>query len=762
MRIVRTEELARHARAGHDLIPLHVWDAVDDGRGTAIRHAEPEELLEPGDGVRLRGKSPLHNDWPRREYSKIELRVAADDGHNFGVRLSDADLVIDYDPRNDPDGVGFAALVDFLGAEFLATCPVVLTGGGGRHYYLRRPPEECKLRSHLEDLFGRGVEFKTRGAQVVAAGSRHPNGGFYAWDDFSPEEPPEVPVDLLALLVKPAAKSSTSPGTLSPEELARLLDALDPSDFQEHDAWLRVGMASHHATNGLGVEEFVTWSAGDPDYADHGALIRERWDSWAAGPGDVAVTVNTLLHLARERGADVDWYTLRLFPAIPEGLPPEPEPGAALPEPTGPAAPLERLSRRFAVVPEGSSTFVYRVADGVPQRMRVGAFHDLLANEFFENEDGNRMPISKAWMASRRRRTFRGVEFAPEGGREGFLNTWTGWGVEPDGDASWSYLYELIHDVICSGESEWSSYVLDWCATMIQHPGAPIDVAMCLRGPKGTGKSTLGRVLKEIAGHHGFALSHGLARQFNAHLREIVFLLADEAFFAGDKRAESQLKNMITEPEIMYEPKGVDAAMARNCLHILMCSNEAWLAPATLDERRFAVFEVTERRDRDWWNALYEQKLSGEMARGFLAHLLEREVKRHPRECIPSTGALASQKLASLPPIDMAWFDILRGGRLPAELQEDGSEPVAWCDGPVTISVDTLQALIARHDRGPGAERRRTTELGVRLKVLIPRLRKRRTRQGGDRVYLYDLPSLDDCRAHFEKLLDHEIDWDES
>jgi len=49
-----------------------------------------------------------------------------------------------------------------------------------------------------------------------------------------------------------------------------------------------------------------------------------------------------------------------------------------------------------------------------------------------------------------------------------------------------------------------------------------------------------------------------LTRGFNAHLRECVFAVADEAVFAGDKRTSGKLKSQITSTTMNLERKGYD------------------------------------------------------------------------------------------------------------------------------------------------------------------------------------------------------------
>lgn len=168
----------------------------------------------------------------------------------------------------------------------LSQAPHTVTGSGGHHYWFTKPTD-VQLLDSLEDY--PGVEFKSHGRQVVAAGSVHPCGRRYEWDDLSPDldDAPELPATLLRLTRRPvrAHGDAAGLGELTPEMLAASLEHLDPCDFQDHDSqWLPLMMACHHATNGDGRQEFIDWSTQDPRYSDDAWTIGRRWDSLHASP----------------------------------------------------------------------------------------------------------------------------------------------------------------------------------------------------------------------------------------------------------------------------------------------------------------------------------------------------------------------------------------------------------------------------------------------------------------------------------------------
>jgi hypothetical protein len=196
--------LDAHAEAGHNLIPID-------------------------------GKVPVERGWTEAEpmnLAKAKARMRA--GKNVGVRLRPADLVIDVDPRHFEDGDDPVARLwkDFV----LSECPFVRTGGGGFHFYMRKPGD-VEIVDRLAAY--PGIEFKSKGRQVVAAGSIHPNTGLvYALDDdvlaLMLSEAPEATTALLDAIRKPTVEaSSDEAGAIDPETLAEWLESIDPTDFKD-------------------------------------------------------------------------------------------------------------------------------------------------------------------------------------------------------------------------------------------------------------------------------------------------------------------------------------------------------------------------------------------------------------------------------------------------------------------------------------------------------------------------------------------------
>jgi len=120
----------------------------------------------------LRGKVPTQKAWQDTLF-EIDIDTSAFP-ENFGVVLQDNDLVVDVDPRNFDvnDKPHVRLLKDFqLDKD---NCVIVRTGAGGLHIYFKKP-EDVPVNETVAEY--PGLEFKSKGRQVVGAGSIHPNTG---------------------------------------------------------------------------------------------------------------------------------------------------------------------------------------------------------------------------------------------------------------------------------------------------------------------------------------------------------------------------------------------------------------------------------------------------------------------------------------------------------------------------------------------------------------------------------------------------------
>ena len=110
-----------------------------------------------------------------------------------------------------------------------------------------------------------------------------------------------------------------------------------------------------------------------------------------------------------------------------------------------------------------------------------------------------------------------------------------------------------------------------------------------------------------------------LTGRFNAHYERMLFGLAEEVFWAGDKEAEGAIKALATAEELDYERKGIDTEAARNYTRLMICSNVDWVVPAGSGGRRWFVLRVGNEHEQDH---AYFAAIDAEMESGGLAAML--------------------------------------------------------------------------------------------------------------------------------------------
>jgi len=305
--------------------------------------------------------------------------------------------------------------------------------------------------------------------------------------------------------------------------------------------------------------------------------------------------------------------------------------------------------------------------DGVPQFKKVGHW-------WLENSDRNQ----------RHTIVFAPLEDVPES-----YNLWRGYGVESRPGECQKFLDHMRVN-LCGGNEKYYEYLLHWLARMFQRPGEAGEVAIVLRGGRGTGKSFFAVEIGKLMGRHFMQVSNSshLTGNFNSHLRDLVLLFADEAFYANDKKHASILKTLITEATLTIERKGVDVETAPNYIHLIMASNDMHVVPAGGDERRYFVLDVgtKHQQDTDYFGAI-AQELSSGGREALLHYLLNVELDGFVVQRAPETAALREQKLLSLDPDQEWWYQKLYAGSMLRD--KDG-----W---PSTVVFDDLVDDFVQH-----------------------------------------------------------------
>jgi hypothetical protein len=674
-----------------------------------------------------------------------EARIGFLTGERNGV------TVLDLDTKNGKDGVAALAALGF--PDLAALSPIrVRTPSGGWHLFFKHDP---RLKNSVSRI-GPGIDVKTSGGFVVAPGSLK-DGRRYETNG-APVGSVDAPLFPEALIPDPEPERE-------PSQIVSNATAEQREWAAEHLQSLAGKLAAmkEGGRNGA-LNDAAMWAGGA---GAHGFLTRED----AQGVLSAAATAAGLK--AREFRATFKsaWEAglRRPLSEFPRAFDPE----AAfddLPESEAADPVTARLNRRHAfVMVRGRALIATERKDGVD----FGSVYDLHA--YHENDrvpcgkdkDGKikTEPASRRWMRNHERRQFPdGVTFAPGGCSAGTLNLWRGWAVEPDAAASCELFLQHIRTVICRGNAEHSAYLLGWLAHMVQRPDEKPGVGLVLRGAKGAGKDTVADYVARMIGRRHaptVAESEHIVGRFNARLENALLLHVQEGSWAGDRKAEGVLKYLVTSDRIEIERKGIDSINLPSVLRLFISANANWVVPASPDERRWAVFEVSESRrgDHAYFEAL-RKEMDGRGPAALLHYLRTYDLTGFSVRKAPETDGLRNQKLASLRSVQLWWFEMLSRGVLPATW-DDGAD---WATAGQTVSRDALRAHYIewmqdrRFDGSPVDER----HFGRSLKEMLPAIDERRpwAKGGAPRIRQYVLPSLPESRAAFDSWIGSPVEWD--
>lgn len=441
---------------------------------------------------------------------------------------------------------------------------------------------------------------------------------------------------------------------------------------------------------------------------------------------------------------------------------------------------VEELNQRYAFVIVGGRAVILDEnwktlgRDRTPMHERIrfltpDTFEKLFANQIYF-VGGKPVTAARLWMQHPDRRQYQGLTFDPSlppAGADsgGYYNLWQGFSVQPDPTASCDIFLDHLKTNIANGNEEHFRFILGTFADMFQNPTDRKGIALVFRGKQGTGKTVVGKHIGRLI-EGNYALIDDpryITGNFNAHMANILFLQADEGFWAGDKTAEGRLKGLVTSERQMIEMKGKDSIQLPNYVHLLVTSNSGWIVPAGLEERRFAVFDVGEHCMQ---NHEYFAEMAAELENGGYAALLHLlltfDTSAIDLRKIPNTAALFDQKIASLLPAESWWYSCLqRGWIVEGSLgsRNDAEEEInTW---PTWIEIGRVHSSYILHCEQTGVRHKKSSgQLGSDLRKFANGLERGRGTVGKNRPYIYRFPSLADCRAEFEKRIGTKIDWE--
>jgi hypothetical protein len=207
----------------------------------------------------------------------------------------------------------------------------------------------------------------------------------------------------------------------------------------------------------------------------------------------------------------------------------------------------------------------------------------------------------------------------------------------------------------------------------------------------------------------------------------------------------------------------------------MMASNSDWVVPASHDERRYFVLDVSDKRigDRQYFNELAEQMQDGGLA-AMIHELLQRDISKFEVRDIPHTEALAEQKALSLDSLDKWWLAVLERGFV-WESRYGITDFLQW--RPFASTLLLHKSYLQWCHRNRVTRPKDATQLGKRMTEMYQSARPWRHEIIGEveaysgnvedelqvinqyRPHGYDVGDLSEARARFSEIRGVAVDW---
>ncbi len=758
-----------------------------------------------------RQKRPIGDKWSTADvHTPKSLKATYQKGNNLGVRLGEPSerdglflYAIDVDIKVAEEAEEVYAFLDKLYPEW-ETLAEVKSGSAHKSFHLYFYSDK-PLRSKMLKVSGRKVvidgkkhnthevEFFGTGKQTAIPPSIHPDSGkAYKWRpgreiDFQALDAgggPFISSEIIEAWKRREDGEEGEVSSTTDSEASSSLAAIAkerklgisikkarnylyglPDEWQdEHELWVKSGMALHHEFSGTDDEDaalrmWTTWSKQSSKYkkGDCG----RRWASFGANPELAPTRFATILKYCERSAAEDDDDNTE--------------------DADEKTVAAREMNEKHAFVLNNSKAFILyedRVEPGSIQFVRPADFKEEQANNKTmvwgpPNAKGKSKLVEKSkgaiWLTHKERRTYYGITCDPIYKGATLFNMWKGFGRTPDENAGTCELFkEHVYNNVCGQDDELYFWLMGFFAHMIQKPEQKPGVAVVMKGLKGTGKSIIGEVIGALLRkpqNVSVSQASHLVGKFNAHLAQALLVRVEEAFWSGDRASGGTLKDMITSDTVKIEYKGQDVVELPSLHRYIMTSNEEWVVPASWDERRFAVFNVGtgRKQDRPYFRRMMRELRNGGYER-LMWELTQFDLSTVDVGKAPITVGLADQKLASLQNVEKWWYNVLVEGEAPFldGMSDFDEEDTSWEEsgvevpcGDVRVAYETF-IRTRRFEGDPLAN----AAFGKRLSAMCPMQRVRATTKGGSRPWSYRMPSLTDCRKSFADFVGQDIQWD--
>jgi energy-coupling factor transporter ATP-binding protein EcfA2 len=238
-----------------------------------------------------------------------------------------------------------------------------------------------------------------------------------------------------------------------------------------------------------------------------------------------------------------------------------------------------------------------------------------------------------------------------------------------------------ILDVV--GNEKVLDFLLDYFASIIQHPEKKTGVVILLQGPQGCGKGTIFDTFREIIGHDAsFQTAKPKAQlfgRFSNGLKNRVFVQVDEAKDLTEM--DELIKDLATNDRREFEDKGVTPYTLRVYANLVVTSNVDHPVKISDTERRWVAIKCTDKHSvkdsETYYYSLHAFLKKPETVRALFQYFVSRDIShiRNFQAIRPITDYYKECKGVFSSPLDKFLSALCKGFPIGAAAAKDFNKP---------------------------------------------------------------------------------------
>lgn len=569
--------------------------------------------------------------------------------HNFGVVLDANHIVFDIDPRNFPEGRNsWKEFQTDLCVNLEKLCGFyVKTGGGGMHYYFKKPAKNL-IRNALKEY--PGLEFKSKGRQVVGPCSIHPETLQPYVLVGNPLDLRECPSEVLEAIGR--------------EDIALEKGTNGYDDSETNITLTRQALMAHPAAIMGQRGNDTTFQAAcvcrdDGVSKDVALELLEEYNERCEPPWTMDELV-TILNNAYRYGQNAigSRNVKNDFDVVEDE---KPEEKAKHPEPPAKPEFIDDIEENWVYAIGTKTFFDLKDMTGYDKEqfddIHSGATDKKKPSAFAIRHPGMPKVYTPTY--------FPGQEKIIEEHGKLRINLWRRPKVKAaQGDVS--VFLDLVEYL--AGESAW--IIHDFMAYILRNPGDKVLWAILLQGSPGIGKSLLVRVYMKLLGIHNVSQPTNkiVHEKYNDWIKACQLVVVHELMAMGRLEMMNTLKDPITEPTLRIREMLKPTYEMDNRANFFFLTNyeDAIIIPK--DDRRFAViFSPAKKREKEFYRKVVSwMENDGPAALlHYYLHEHEFDARFDAKDDAPMTAGKMKMQAATRHPVEAMVMDAFIDAEFP-------------------------------------------------------------------------------------------------